>query len=77
MYPTHPNNAPLGHACRALGGDLTSLPALGSWLKSAVAGIIQERYVLLLPPSFCLADSPVAQRCHAAAPTCASVLHAA
>jgi len=26
-----------------LGGDVMSLPALGSWLRASVAGIIQER----------------------------------
>ncbi|KAL4437443.1 hypothetical protein ABPG75_004582 [Micractinium tetrahymenae] len=30
---------------RVLGGDVMSLPALGSWLRSSVASIIQERLV--------------------------------
>jgi hypothetical protein len=28
--------------CRLLGGDVMSLPALGSWLRASVAGIIQD-----------------------------------
>jgi hypothetical protein len=40
---TYPAVALPGLPRRVLGGDVMSLPALGSWLRSSVAGILQER----------------------------------